>query len=192
MLRLSIAVVTVAIFSAATPVHAQWFGTSKGENSAWQRYWAGCRANNSWPAQWVGYDRAAVCTPLSIQAEKGWHRTNLLGSYHFDANTNQLNHAGESKIRFILTHQIPERRTIFVERSLSNDVTAVRVDAAQQAAVAMLPAGELPAVAESNLILEGWPAEDVEATLRGFSKSRPSPRLPAASTEASAIGENTN
>jgi hypothetical protein len=192
MLRLSFAVVTVAIFSAAAPAHAQWFSTSKCENSAWQRYWAGWRSNNSWPVQWVGYDRAAVCTPLSIQAEKGWHRTNLLGSYHFDANTNQLNHAGENKIRFILTHQIPERRTIFVERSLSNEVTALRVDAAQQAAVAMLPAGELPAVAESNLVLEGWPAEDVEATLRGFSKSRPSPRLPAASSEASAIGENTN
>ena len=191
MLRFISAVVFAVTFASALPAQAQWFGTSKCEGSCWDRYWATWRSNNIWPMQWVGYDRTAVCTPLNMQSEKGWHRMNLLGSYHFSAATNQLNQAGERKVRFILTQQPPERRVIFVERGLTQNMTASRVDAVQQAAVGVLPSGELPEVADTSMILEGWPADDVDATLRSFDKTRPDPRLPASSSEASNAGENS-
>jgi hypothetical protein len=91
-------------------------------------------------------------------------------------------------VRYILTQQLPERRTIFVERADSPILTAQRMDAVQQAAARILPVGELPMVAESNMIMEGWPADDVDATLQNFAKSRPMPRLPASSSEASNTG----
>ncbi len=191
MLRLiSTAVIAVTVLSAL-PAQAQWFSSSKSEHDWWQRYWASWNENNKWPMQWVGYDRQAVCTPLSVQAEKGWHRMNLIGSSHFDTASNELNSAGQRKIRFILTQQLPQRRTIFVERGESADLTATRVDAVQQAAVAMLPAGELPEVTDTAMILEGWPADEIDATLRGFDRTRPDPRLPASSGEASSAGESS-
>ena len=190
MLRLLSAVVVAVTLASAIPAQAQWFSSSKCANGdCWDRYWATWRSNNIWPQQWVGYDRMSVCAPLSLQAEKGWHRMNLVGSYHFSAGTNKLNEAGEHKIRFILTKQPPERRIIFVERGMTQNMTAARVDAVQQSAVAMLPGGALPEVAASNMILEGWPAEDVDATLRSFDKTRPDPRLPSSSSEASSTGD---
>lgn len=185
------AAVLAVSFAWAMPAQAQWFSSSKSDHDWWHRYWAGWKENNSWPKQWVGYDRQAVCTPLNLMAEKGWHRMNLIGSFHFDPASNQLNQAGERKIRMILTQQPPERRIIFVERGTTAELTAERVDAVQQAAVAVLPAGELPEVTDTAMILEGWPAADVEATLKGFEKTRPDPRLPAASSEASNVGENS-
>jgi hypothetical protein len=182
-------VVAVTFFSAL-PAQAQWFSSSKCEQDWWQRYWAGWKENNKWPQQWVGYDRMAVCMPLDMMAEKGWHRQNLVGSFHFDQASNELNQSGQRKIRFILTQQLPDRRIIFVERGMTAEMTASRVDAVQQAAVAMLPAGELPEVVDSNMILEGWPANDIDATLKGYERTRPDPRLPAASSEASSAGES--
>src|SRR5690606_5636783 len=122
--------------------------------------------NNDWPKQWVGYDRMAVCTPLDTMSQKGWHRANLIGSFHFDPATKELTSAGQQKVRYILTRQLPDRRIVFVERGLSANETAARVDAVQQVAVRILPAGELPEVAESNMVMEGTPATDVDATLR--------------------------
>jgi hypothetical protein len=173
------------------PAQAQWFSSSKHDGDWWQRYWSSWNENNKWPQQWVGYDRQSVCVPLSMQAEKGWHRMNLIGAVHFDAATNELNPAGVHRVRFILMRQLPERRTIFVERGATAEQTASRVDIVQQAAVAMLPAGELPEVTDTAMILEGSRAEDVDATLKGFDSTRPAPRLPAASSEASNAGENS-
>jgi hypothetical protein len=185
---ISAAVLLGTLFSAL-PAEAQWCSTSKSGCDWWHRYWASWNENNKWPQQWVGYDRQAVCVPLSLQAEKGWHRMNLLGAAHFDPATNHLNQAGERKVRYILTQQLPERRTIFVERGMTPEFTAERVDAVQQAALAMMPTGDLPVVADSDMILEGWPADDVDAVLKGFDRTRPDPRLPASSTEASNVGE---
>ena len=191
MLRLLSAVVFAVTLGSALPAQAQWFSSPEGGHTLWNRYWDGWRANNHWPQQWIGYDRAAVCTPLDISSEKGWHRMNLIGSFHFDPATNQLNAAGEHKVRFILTRQLPQRRIVFVERGMTAEVTASRLDAVQQAAVTMMPAGELPEVVDSNMIMDGSPADEVDATLKGFARTRPDPRLPAASSEASNVGENS-
>ena len=185
------AFVLALTLGSALTADAQWFSTPQSEHSAWHRYWAGWRENNDWPKQWVGYDRAAVCTPLDTMTQKGWHRSNLIGSFHFDPATNELTAAGQHKVRYILTRQLPDRRIVFVERGLSANETAARVDAVQQVAVRILPAGELPEVADTNMVMEGTPATDVDATLRGFDATRPTPRLPAASSEASNIGENS-
>lgn len=191
MLRITPLLAAIGLLATTVSAQAQWCESPSAEGSCWQRYWDGFRENNQWPKQWIGYDRAAVCTPLNLMAEKGWHRMNLIGSYHFDPATNQLNKAGEHKVWYVLNQQLPERRTIFVERGATLTETTERMDAVQQVATRMLPTGELPQVVDTNMILEGSPAADAEATLRRFSSTRPDPRLPAASSEASSVGENS-
>jgi hypothetical protein len=193
MRRLFPAVLLFATLATAVPAQAQWMGKSTSKSSCpswWERTCATWRLNRSWPAPFIAADREAVNAPLVAQAQKGWQRQNLLGAFHFDPQTNQLTRAGELKVREILTQSLPDRRTIFVERALSNQLTAARVDAVQQTAVRMLPAGELPEVAESNLVLDGWPAADVDATMNAFEKTRPDPRIPAISAEGATGGES--
>lgn len=191
MLRTMPLLAALGFLATTATTHAQWCESPTAERSAWQRYWDGFRENSQWPKQWIGYDRDAVCTPLNLMAEKGWHRMNLIGSFHFDPATNQLNQTGEHNVWYILHQQLPERRTIFVERGATLAETTERMDAVQQVATRMLPTGELPQVVDTNMILEGSPASEVDATLRSFGRTRPDPRLPAASSEASNVGENS-
>jgi hypothetical protein len=117
--------------------------------------------------------------PFIIQTANGWRRQNLLSDYHFDAVTNQLTLAGETKLRYILTQMPPSRRTVFVQQGLNRNVTQGRMAAVERASGSILPDGMLAQVVESNLPNSGWPASDVDAVTRKFNATRPDPRLPA-------------
>ena len=69
----------------------------------------------------------------------------------------------------------PNRRTIFVQRGLTPDVTALRIDVVQRAASRMVPAAMLADVVESDLPNDGWPADDVDAVAKQLERhaSRP-------------------
>lgn len=191
MRRLLSAVLLYGTLAAAVPAQAQWLGKTSSSScpSWWDKMCSTWKLNHDWPAPFIAADREAVNAPLVAQGQKGWQRQNLLGAHYFDPTTNQLTRAGELKVRQVLTQNLPERRTIFVEKALSGQLTAARVDAVQQAAVRMLPAGDLPEVAESNMIFEGYPAADVDATMNAFEKTRPDPRIPAISAEGASGGD---
>ena len=57
----------------------------------------------------------------------GWRRQNLLGQHHFNPDTNQLTTAGELRVQWIMTQAPPDRRNIFIERTLDGDVNAKRL-----------------------------------------------------------------
>ena len=78
-------------------------------------------ANKMWPWPYVCADRVAVHEPFCIMVNNGWRRQNLLGPHHFNPNTNQLTTAGELRVQWILTQAPPERRNIFVERTLNQE-----------------------------------------------------------------------
>jgi hypothetical protein len=100
-----------------------------------------------------------------------------MSDYHFNDNDTQLNAAGESKIRYILTQMMPSRRTIFVQRGLTPEQTANRVRLVYNTAMNLMPPGSMPDVQESDLPNDGWPADDVDAVARRFNATRPNPRL---------------
>jgi hypothetical protein len=180
---------------ATAPADAQWFGNTESKGSDcppnwWDKLCSTWEANNMWPQPYVMTAREAVRCPLNLMAEKGWHRQNLLGSVHFEPGSSQLNQAGEMKVRSILTHSPPSRRVLFVERGATPEITTARLDAVQNSAAHMLPMGYIPEVIASNMVVEGTPADDADAVLRGFTRTRPDPRLPATSTESSNAGEN--
>jgi hypothetical protein len=140
----------------------------------------GYRANKVWPWPYVCADRVAVHEPFCIMINNGWRRQNLLGPHHFNPNTNQLTTAGELRVQWILTQAPPERRNIFVERTLNQESNAERLAAVRDYGIKVSTDGREPLVAETSLMSEGRPASVVDATNVNFQKSMPAPVLPAA------------
>ena len=141
----------------------------------------GYHQNVAWPWPYICPDRMAVREPFAIMVTNGWRRQNLLGSHYFDPQTQQLTTAGELQIRWILTQAPPERRQLFVERSIDPAVTAQRVAAARQYASLVSDNGQLPPIYETNLMAEGRPATMVDMTNVRFMENMPLPVLPATS-----------
>lgn len=156
---------------AASPAQAQPSG------DFWSNMRRDYKRNQSWPEPFLRPDREAVNLPFAIMVANGWRRQNLMSDYHFDENTAQLNLAGEMKLRYILTQMPPNRRTVFVQRGLTPDVTSTRIELVHRAGLAMIANGAMPDVVESDLPNDGWPADDIDAVGRQFRATRPDPRL---------------
>ena len=134
--------------------------------------------NNCWPAPFVKMDAQAVNAPFATMVRNGWRLQNVMGSHHFDNQTNELTSAGQAKVRAILLDSPHQHRTVFVQRSRSMDVTKSRIDAVQREAQRVLPEGELPAVEHTDLSPPGWPAAQIDAINRSRETSAPVPQLP--------------
>jgi hypothetical protein len=174
------------ILTAATPAKAQWFETFC------EKVKRDYHRNQCWPEPFLQADRAATIAPFGVMVANGWRRQNLISDYHFDEEKHQLSLAGETKLRFILTQMPPSRRTIFVQQGLTQEETALRMNAVNNAAVKILPPGVMPNVVESDLPNDGWPADDVDAVARRFNATRPDPRLQAVQSNGDSGGGGSN
>lgn len=118
--------------------------------SHWSRFWhqthLDWERNNAWPEPFRHMDRQALRNSWTPYVNKGWQIETTLTARHFNAETQALNSAGEAKVRWIATSAPNQRRTIFVVRGESQDVTETRVDIVQQAVTRVLPTGTMPAV----------------------------------------------
>lgn len=159
------------ILLIAAPAMAQGF------HNFWDRYCIEYKRNQYWPEPFIWADRKAAIAPFGQMVANGWRRQNLISDYHFNDTDTQLNVAGESKVRYILTQMMPSRRTIFVQRGLTPEQTANRIRLVYNTAMNMMPPGSMPDVQESDLPNDGWPADDVDAVARRFNATRPNPRL---------------
>jgi hypothetical protein len=139
---------------------------------------AGYHRNAVWPWPYFCPDRAAVREPFAIMVDNGWRRQNLLGPHHFDPEQNALTTAGELKVRWIMTQAPPDRRSIFVERSIDSAVTAERIAAAERYAAQVAIDGQTPQVGDTHLVSEGRPATTVDAIYVRWQESMQPPVLP--------------
>jgi hypothetical protein len=138
----------------------------------------GYHRNVAWPWPYVCPDRVAVREPFRMMVDNGWRRQNLLGPHHFNAQSNRLTTAGELRVHWIMTQAPPERRSIFVERADSPDVTSQRLAVAREYAMRVSVDGQEPQTFESHLVSEGRPASIVDATNVRFYESMRPPVLP--------------
>ncbi|MEX2137929.1 MAG: hypothetical protein WD894_01620 [Pirellulales bacterium] len=166
---------------ASAAAQANWFKT------IYHDVRGGFHTNNMWPEPYVEPSRRAVKEPFAILHARGWQRQNLLGEHHFEEDQTRLTPAGVLRVKAMLANSPPQYRAVFVEKGQNREVTNSRIDAIQQAIVDMQIEGPLPAVTASDLIVEGWSSEYVDAVGRKYHLSIPEPRLPAA-TGASASG----
>ncbi|MBI3837355.1 MAG: hypothetical protein HY288_05410 [Planctomycetia bacterium] len=167
---------------SAAPAEAQWM------TNFWDGVHRQYRRNSDWPEPFLRPDRESVTLPFGLMVANGWRRQNLLSDYHFQDDNLQLNQGGELKLRFILTQMPPQRRTVFVQRGPSPDVTATRIEIVQRAAGRMLPPDAFPEIVESDLPNDGWPAEEVDSVTKRFNSSRPQPRVISSSGGGSNSG----
>jgi hypothetical protein len=102
----------------------------------------------------------------------------LLGNFHFDPNTGELSEAGRLKVEWILTQSSPNRRTIFIERSIDSEKNTERQESVQQFA-SDLSSGAVD-VRETYVRDHGHRAASVDAVFTGFGAAQRPPVLPQA------------
>ena len=168
--------VTLIALACAAPAQAQ--GPVARMLGSISRDW---KRNNCWPKPFDYPDRQSVRAPFAIMVQNGWRRQNLLGDYHFEADSAKLTPAGEEKLRWILLEAPEQHRTIYVGRARTAKQTTERIESVQKLAEQILPDGPLPAVLETNIAPSGWPAERIDTIGRKFEASTPNPQLPAPS-----------
>ena len=154
-------------------------------NAGWDEFWERVHLdfhrNNSWPEPFYQIDREAVRGPFNVMKDVGWrHETTMVG-YFFDATSNELTVAGQRKIDWIVRHAPLHRRSVFVLRGESQEVTSARVDAVQREISRILPEGELPPVMVTDRGPQGSPGQYFDTIGRQYIESIPSPRLPSSS-----------
>ncbi len=138
------------------------------------------KRNNCWPEPFVRPDRVSVRVPFALMVHAGWQQQNLLGLYHFKENGAELNEAGQLKVRSILAETPPHHRTIYLQRAISEEQTAARMETVQELVAKLSVNSETPSVVLSSAPASGWPADEVDAIGRKFQASAPQPRLPEA------------
>ena len=162
---------------------------SAAKANEWDDFWDNVKVdwhrNNAWPHPFVEADTAATNAPFAVMIANGWQRENLLGEEYFDEDSKRLTPAGRNRIRTILMQSPPEHRVIFVQRDLTEDVTAKRLDAVQQAVATLLPKGALPDVLVSNMTPAARSAEIVNSELKSYASSVPPARLSGAKSAGS-------
>jgi hypothetical protein len=136
------------------------------------------KRRNCWPDPFISGDRASVRSPFVIQVANGWRRQNMLGEFHFEPGSGQLNEAGRLKVRWILTTGPQQHRLIYVHVAEKNEETAARLAAVQQLAVYITP-NDVPPVMLTTIADDDSPADRVDAIGRKFQATTPSPRLSA-------------
>ena len=112
----------------------------------WNRFKKDTHRNNYWPEPFVTGDRLAVREPFAIQANNGWRLQNTIGDGYFEPETQELNLAGQMKVKWVVTQSPSSRRTVFVMAAPNDEATMVRVDSVQRAISRHVPKGELPEV----------------------------------------------
>jgi hypothetical protein len=179
MLRIRFALIAGAVaVAAAVPAYANWYKSTCHGCYGWSHHWhANYHANRYWPEPYVLPDRMAVKSPICYMEARGWQRYNLLGAHHFEEDQSRLNPAGLLRVKSIMANSPPQFRSIYVERANDPSVTSARIDAIQQGIVSLNLDGALPPVQASDMVVEGWSSEYVDAVGRKFNASIPTPML---------------
>ncbi len=149
---------------------------------------ANCRfhydQNVIWPYQFTPSSKHSVYQFNAIQANAGWRRQNILGSYHFDPADNSLTQAGALKLKWILTQAPEHRRTVLVERGRNPEETGERLASVRDIAGGFQTEGGPMQLHDTHLLVEGHPAGYVDATFVGLQNNRRPPVLPPSGSAA--------
>lgn len=182
LLTLAAMITTCGVQHASAVIINQSCPHTVNDDSCGHRIKSGYHRNAVWPWPYFCPDRMAVREPFAIMVRNGWQRQNLLGPHYFDPHTHELTTAGKMHVRWILTQAPPERRQIYIERSVDPSLTAEYVAATRDYASRVSIEGENPQIYETNMMSEGRPAAMVDMINLRYMENQPLPVLPSAST----------
>jgi len=144
----------------------------------WNRVRVDWHRNNAWPEPFNLVDQQAIDAPIAIMVDRGWQLQNTIPDELFDAETQELTRAGELKVQWILTQMPMRRRTVFVLRGNTPEITELRVKSVEKMA-ASVNGGTTTMVTVTDIIPRNGSASYFERVNTNFETSAPPPRLPA-------------
>ena len=98
----------------------------------WDRVHLDWQRNNAWPEPFEQVDGRRQ-SPINIMVDRGWQLQNTIPDELFHAETQELTRAGELKVKWILTQMPARRRTIFVLRGKTPEITETRLKSVEKA-----------------------------------------------------------
>ncbi len=157
---------------------ADWHMVKAKWNCFWDRVHLDWHRNNAWPEPFTQVDRQTVRMPIEIMTDKGWQLQNTIPSELFDLETQELTRAGELKVQWILTQMVPRRRTVFVLRGKTPEITETRLKSVEKAAVEVVGDSATNMIAVTDVVPRSGSGAYYERVSTGYESSIPPPRLP--------------
>ena len=145
----------------------------------WHRVKVDFHRNNAWPEPFQTADRGAAREPFCIMVNNGWKMQNTIGTFLFNLETQELNTAGEAKVKWVVTQTPINRRAVFVLCGDTPEDTQRRVQSVQAYISRIVAPAPLPPVMLTDREPEGSSGEYFDAIHRATIQSIPAPRLPA-------------
>ncbi len=134
-------------------------------------------AAHYWPHPYVCDDRAYLQMVSDAQVRAGWTKATTLYDYHFEEETQTLNHSGVLHLQWILGHVPAEHRVTYIQKSYTPGVNEIRLAGVQQAATEMLRTDRLPPIQFRTTYPVGRPAIEVDAIRRAELETQPAPQI---------------
>ena len=145
-----------------------------------QEYWHRFHTAHYWPHPYNTQDLQYLRTVSGSQVANGWTNEMTLFAHHFDAKTNELNHAGNRKLKWIVQIAPAQRRQIWIATSDDKAVDAARVGHVQKQATNLAFDGNVPAVALRVAPVDGRPTDQINRIRAAETNTMPVPRIPFA------------
>jgi hypothetical protein len=143
------------------------------ENGEWSTQY---HAAMYWPHPYNCWDRSYVRQITAIQTANGWAQATTLYTYHFDPETNGLNHSGRIHLRWILEQCPAQFRTVYVQSANSALASDARMASVQGEAAEIAGVSTAPVVVRP-VQLAGRPANEVDSIRRAEITTMPQPRI---------------
>ncbi len=168
---------------------ADWYTVKAKWSCFWDRVHLDWHRNNAWPEPFNQVDRQATRMPIEIMTDRGWQLQNTIPNELFDGETQELTRAGELKVQWILTQMPTRRRTVFVLRGKTAEITETRLKSVEKAALDVVGETASNMIAVTDLIPRGGSGAYYERVSAGYESSMPPPRLPEMTESGGEGGE---
>lgn len=171
----------LALLGLPTAAQAGW-------REVWQDFWGNAHQNGIWPEPFQSQDKDAVRRPFEIMKDNGWRFEHTLPDGLFNPETQELNRAGELKVRRIATQAPSNRRSIFVQRGKNDQVTQRRLNAVQDYLLKMTVRGTIPTVMPTDIEAINTAGDYFDKIDQRGREAVPNPVLPAAAAPGTGTG----
>ena len=137
--------------------------------------------NESWPQPFSCWDREAYYSVMNQQYAHGVQVAHTLTSEYFDANTNELNRAGESRVAWIVQNSAQAEKRIFVYEDQSGPALDQRMASVRGTVDRWYGHLGNVEIASSQLMPNSIPATYQSTINTRYESSQPNPIIPVKS-----------
>ncbi|VAX42005.1 hypothetical protein MNBD_PLANCTO02-547 [hydrothermal vent metagenome] len=151
-------------------------------------FWHKFHAAHYWPHPYSSQDEEFVNSFQEQQVSNGWVNATTLYDYHFELESQKLNHSGKLRLRWIL-QEVPEnRRVAFTQIGRNKDISNIRLQNVQLAAIEMMGEEHLPPIMLRTTSPSGRPAAEIDFINRRYMETMLDPHIAYEASSSGAEG----